>query len=103
MVDLSSHTDDIPHDASEHERLESLIGTVSAYIEYYHGGSVKLVAFDGKTAKVQLGGACLGCPLSPTTLEGWVAGTIRPFFPGIEIVAADAENTTENTEETPSA
>ncbi len=87
MVDMEAHASEIPHDASDRERLEALIGTVSAYIEYYHGGSVTLVDFDGKVARVQLGGACLGCPLSPSTLEGWVAGTIRPFFPDIEIAA----------------
>lgn len=87
MVDLASHTDEIPHDATEKQRLEALIGTISAYIEYYHGGSVELIDYDGKIATIRLGGACLGCPLSPTTLEGWVKGTLRPFFPDVEIVA----------------
>jgi Fe-S cluster biogenesis protein NfuA len=35
---------------------------------------------------VHLGGACLGCPLSPVTLRGWVAGTVHQFFPDIEVV-----------------
>ncbi|MBN1284947.1 MAG: NifU family protein [Anaerolineae bacterium] len=91
MVDLSPEAAKIPHDASDYDRLTALIGTVSAYIEYYHGGSVKLTGFDGKVATVELGGACLGCPLSPGTLEGWVKGTIKPFFPDIEIVAQQPE------------
>jgi len=71
---------------STKERLEALIETLDAYINHYHGGSVELVDFDGKTLKVHLGGACNGCPLSPSTLHGWVAGTVRQFFPDIENV-----------------
>ncbi len=71
---------------STKERLEALIETLDAYINHYHGGSVELVDFDGKTLKVHLGGACNGCPLSPSTLNGWVAGTVRQFFPDIENV-----------------
>ena len=69
---------------STQEQLQGLIEQLDAYISEYHGGSVSLVDYDGKTVKVHLGGACLGCPLSPTTLHGWVEGTIRQFFPEIE-------------------
>ncbi len=69
---------------SDEERLRALIEQLDAYINHYHGGTVELVSFDGKLLKVRLGGACLGCPLSPTTLQGWVAGTVRQFFPEIE-------------------
>jgi Fe-S cluster biogenesis protein NfuA len=68
------------------ERLKALIEQLDSYITHYHGGSVELVAFDGKVVKVRLGGACLGCPLSPVTLHGWVEGTIKQFFPEIERV-----------------
>ncbi len=69
-------------------RLKALLEQLSAYIETFHGGSVEYVAFDGKTLRVRLGGACQGCPLSPATLHGWVAGTVRQFFPEIEVVEA---------------
>jgi Fe-S cluster biogenesis protein NfuA len=72
--------------ASTKQRLQALIDQLSAYIEQYHGGSVELVSFDGKDVVVRLGGACLGCPLSPNTLHGWVEGTIRQFFPEIDKV-----------------
>jgi Fe-S cluster biogenesis protein NfuA len=52
----------------------------------YHGGSVEMVGFDGKMLSVRLGGACNGCPLTATTLNGWVAGTVRQFFPEVENV-----------------
>jgi Fe-S cluster biogenesis protein NfuA len=46
-----------------------------------------MISFDGKQVKVRLGGACLGCPLLPSTLHGWVEGTIHQFFPDIKVVS----------------
>ena len=71
---------------SDEELIQALLSKISAYIEHYHGGSVEMVEFDGKVLKVRLGGACLGCPLSPNTLHGWVEGTVRQFFPDIDQV-----------------
>jgi len=34
--------------------------------------------------------ACLGCPLSPNTLHGWVEGTVKQFFPVIGKVESEA-------------
>ncbi len=68
------------------EQVRALLEKVSAYIEHFHGGSVEMVSLKGKVLKVRLGGACLGCPLSPSTLHGWVEGTVRQFFPEIERV-----------------
>jgi len=67
-------------------QMKALVEQLSAYIETFHGGSADYVSFDGKVLKVRLGGACLGCPLSPATLHGWVEGTVRQFFPEIEKV-----------------
>ena len=36
----------------------------------------------------ELGGSCEDCPLSPATLQGWVAGTLRQFFPDVEVYEA---------------
>ncbi len=74
--------------ASEQERMKALIENISAYIEQYHGGWVKLVSFEGDELKVELGGACQGCPLTETTLQGWVSGTVRQFFPEIKKIEA---------------
>ena len=73
----------------EDVRLKALIQQLDAYIAQYHGGSVELVSFDGRSVKVRLGGACLGCPLSPNTLHGWVEGTIKQFFPEVESVESE--------------
>jgi Fe-S cluster biogenesis protein NfuA len=67
-------------------QMKALVEQLSAYIETFHGGSAEFVSFDGKVLKVHLGGSCLGCPLSPATLHGWVEGTVRQFFPEIKSV-----------------
>ena len=66
-------------------QLRALVEKISAYVEQFHGGSVEFVSLDGKQLKVRLGGACLGCPLLPSTLHGWVEGTIHQFFPDVEV------------------
>ena len=75
---------------SQEELVRALLERINAYIEQYHGGSVEMVSLEGRVLKVRLGGACLGCPLSPTTLHGWVAGTVHQFFPDLEVVDADS-------------
>lgn len=74
------------------EKMESLITQISAYIEQHHGGSAELVSFEADVVTIKLGGACLGCPLSSSTLKGWVQGTIHQFFPEVTVVAAKEEN-----------
>jgi Fe-S cluster biogenesis protein NfuA len=78
-------------DFTAEERLKALIDTLDSYISQYHGGSVEMVQFDGRCLKVRLGGACETCPLSLTTLNGWVAGTVRQFFPEIEKIESVEE------------
>lgn len=77
-----------PSQISEEEyraQVQALIEKISAYIEHFHGGSVEMVSLEGNVLKVRLGGACLGCPLSPSTLHGWVEGTVRQFFPELKV------------------
>lgn len=71
---------------SEEQQLRGLIEQLDAYIDEYHGGSVEFVSFDGKVVRVRLGGACHDCPLSPSTLKGWVEGTVKQFFPDVDSV-----------------
>ncbi len=74
---------------SEEQQIRGLIEQISAYVEQFHGGSVEFVSFSDNILKVRLGGACIGCPLSPTTLHGWVAGTVHQFFPTIQVEAVE--------------
>ena len=71
---------------SQEDQLRGLIDKLSAYVEQFHGGTVEFVSFDGKILKVHLGGACLNCPLLPSTLHGWVAGTVHQFFPDVAVI-----------------
>lgn len=76
--------DEIPQHSID-DQLRGLVEQLSAYIETYHGGEVDFISFDGKILTVKLGGACLGCPLSPTTVHGWVQGTVQQFFPQVSV------------------
>ncbi len=78
----------LPVEASEEDRMRVLVETISAYIEYFHGGAVKMVAYEQGALKIAMSGACLGCPLSAETLHGWVEGTVRQFFPELKTVEA---------------
>jgi Fe-S cluster biogenesis protein NfuA len=80
--------DRVESNYTQEELVRALLERINAYIEQFHGGSVQMVALEGRILKVRLGGACLGCPLSPTTLHGWVAGTVHQFFPDLEVVDA---------------
>jgi len=81
-IDMSS----VPATATDEERMRALIEMLSSYIEQFHGGAVEMISFDGATLKIRMTGACVGCPLSPVTLHGWVEGTARQFFPGLRKV-----------------
>ncbi len=79
----------IPADAPEADRMRALIETISAYIDYFHGGSVKMEDYHDGGLTISMAGACRGCPLSAETLHGWVEGTIKQFFPDVkEVIAA---------------
>jgi len=78
----------LPKATPKEKQMQALVEQLSTYIEQFHGGSVEFVSYDGEVVKVRLGGACLGCPLSPTTLHGWVEGTLRQFFPEVKTVEA---------------
>ena len=74
---------------SVEEQVRGLIDQLNAYIEQYHGGSVELDRIEGDVVYVRLGGACEDCPLSPATLQGWVAGTLRQLFPEMTVAKAN--------------
>ena len=82
---MSEHSHEV---ADEQKRMKALVENISAYIEQYHGGWVELVSFEDNVLKVKLGGACESCSLTETTLQGWVAGTVRQFFPEVETIEA---------------
>ena len=70
--------------ADENIMIEDLVKRISAYIEQYHGGWVEFVSYEDKVLKVKMGGACEECNMTETTLQGWIAGTVRQFFPDVK-------------------
>lgn len=84
----TSNMNNLPDEASEADRMNALIATISAYIEHYHGGAVEMVDFKGSVLTVRMTGACEGCELAPVTLHGWVEGTVKQFFPDLDRVVA---------------
>ena len=63
------------------DQMRGLMEQLDAYISTYHGGWVVYVAYQDRIVKVRLGGACTDCPLSDTTVKGWIEGTFKQFFP----------------------
>lgn len=78
----------VPEVLSRESQVRRLLENLSAYIEQFHGGTVEFVALEEDELKVRLGGACLNCPLLPSTLHGWVEGTVQQFFPEIHVKAS---------------
>lgn len=76
-------------DYTVEEKVRALIEQLNAYIEQYHGGWVEVDRVEGDMVYVKLCGACEDCPLSPATLQGWVAGTLRQFFPDINVTRVE--------------
>jgi Fe-S cluster biogenesis protein NfuA len=85
---LKPDLNQLPVNAPEADRMRALIETINAYIEYFHGGSVKMESYADGVLTIKMAGACSGCPLSAETLHGWVEGTVRQFFPDLEQVIA---------------
>jgi Fe-S cluster biogenesis protein NfuA len=83
---MSAHTHE---EHTREQQIHGLIERLNAYIEHYHGGSVEMISLEDNVLTVRLGGACSACPLLPSTLQGWVAGTIHQFFPEINVVSAE--------------
>lgn len=63
------------------DQMRGLIEQLDAYINTYHGGSVEYVDYVDRIVHVRLGDACTDCPLSDTTVKGWIEGTFKQFFP----------------------
>ncbi len=85
---------DSTRNSSSHSRedmVRGLVIQIGSYIEQYHGGSAEMISLEGDDLKVRLGGACIGCPLSTSTLQGWVAGTINQFFPDIKVIGVEGK------------
>ncbi len=52
------------------------------------GGDIELIEVSGGVAKVQLTGACMGCPMSQLTLKRGVEQILREHVKGLKAVEA---------------
>ncbi len=50
------------------------------------GGDISFVALEGKTVKVKLQGACVGCAFAAMTLQHSVERNLKAVFPDLEKV-----------------
>lgn len=89
-ADQAAQSAPINDQAPDDERMRALLENISTYMQMYHGGSVEMVSFEDNVLTVRLGGACVGCEISQLTLNGWITGTVKPFFPNLkEVLAVD--------------
>jgi Fe-S cluster biogenesis protein NfuA len=52
------------------------------------GGDVKLVSVEDGIVKVQLQGACVGCPMSTITLKNGIERILKQYVPEVKEVRA---------------
>jgi Fe-S cluster biogenesis protein NfuA len=77
--------------ATTAERIAEVLETHVRPIIESHGGGIEFVNYDDGTGvlKVQLYGACGGCPGAAATLQGLVEGVVRRYVPEMkEVVQA---------------
>lgn len=74
------------NDATLNAKVESALDKVRPYLQA-DGGDIRLIEItDDLTVKVQLTGACDGCPYSMQTLRAGVEASIRKQIPEIKEV-----------------
>lgn len=67
------------------ERVKKVLDKVRPSLQA-DGGDVKLISVDNDVVKVQLTGACGGCPFSQMTLKMGIERTIKEEIPEIKEV-----------------
>ncbi len=69
------------------ERVQAVLAEVRPSLTL-DGGGVELVSVDGDTVRLQLTGACIGCPASEITLKYGLESAITDAIPEIHHVVA---------------
>ena len=64
------------------KEIEAILDTVRPALQE-HGGDAKLLAIEGTTVKLELKGACHGCPMSAMTFGVMVDEMIKERIPEI--------------------
>ena len=67
-------------------RVEEALDEIRPFLQS-DGGDISLLSIDGgKTVRIQLEGACVGCSVNQMTLKSGVEMTIKKYAPQIESV-----------------
>ena len=69
------------------KKVEKAIGEIRPRLQM-DGGDIKLVNIEGGVVKVELEGACRGCPMGAVTLTFGIERTIKQAVPEIKKVEA---------------
>lgn len=88
--------------------LEKQIGdTIAQVIQpatWQDGGEIRFESFADGVVKVELAGACVGCPFAPRTIKHGVETVLKQRFPQVQSVTSDQVNWAETQqEESPTA
>jgi Fe-S cluster biogenesis protein NfuA len=67
------------------EKVQAVIDKIRPMLQA-DGGDVELIEVDGAVVKVQLKGACAGCPMSKMTLKNGIERMLKKEIPEIESV-----------------
>ncbi len=67
------------------KRVEDSLSTIRPYLEE-DGGDIKVVDIIDNVVRVQLLGACVGCPMSEMTMKAGVEQAIKNAVPEIKKV-----------------
>jgi len=73
------------------EQVAKVIDEIRALLQM-HGGDIKLVEVtEGGTVKVELQGACRGCPMATMTIQRGVEARLKKEIPEVkEVVPVEA-------------
>ena len=68
------------------QKVQDALDVIRPFLQS-DGGDISLLGIEeGKTVKVQLEGACVGCSVNQMTLKSGVEMTIKKYAPQIETV-----------------
>lgn len=99
----------LPAGAGKEEELPSLESTLEEQIReviehqvrpatWEDGGDITFHSFKDGVVKVNLAGACVGCPFVPRTVKGGIEVLLKKFFPEVESVTTEDVNWAETQE-----
>ncbi len=71
------------------EKIKAVLAEIRPHLQQ-DGGDVKFVSFQPETGvlKIELAGACLGCPMAKTTLNQGIGRIVKEKIPSVKEIIA---------------